>query len=102
MPASSRMFPAGTGSGSSVTSGRDCANAGRASIMLPLSSTPINSFFTSTLLSKQAPAVEQDRDGAVVPQIDLHVRLEHAGRDRKAEAVERRDERFVCGARRVG
>src|SRR4029453_8468551 len=97
------MFPAGTVSGSSVTSGRDCAQAGAPAPIRPARATTATTIFlTLTELSfpsgsEQAPAVEQNGDRSVVDEIDLHLRLEDAGLDRGAGAAQAAAEMVVTG-----
>src|SRR5262245_16301481 len=97
------MRPLPTVSGSSVTSGRCCAIAGAAA---PISSSVLNtarpSLDTCCILTvslivnlELLAAVEQQRNRAIVDQLDLHVRLEYAGLDRHSRAAQLADGVFV-------
>src|SRR5207249_7427712 len=84
IPLSSSTRPAPIGSGSSVTSGRCCAAAVVERAMRTDASQ--NERNTSTL--EFLSAVEQQRDGSLVDERDLHGRLEFSGLDRYARAAQ--------------
>src|SRR5690606_6906477 len=96
------MFPAGTVSASSVSSGRDCAAAGTVH-SARIRHTAGSTRFIRTLLASKCPtAVEQDRDRTVVDERDVHVGLEPSTRHLESGVPHAEDEGVVEGPRRGG